>query len=68
MYRYALSTVYQAISQSMPHGTKHSGKHDKDSEYRFQLVETDREFTYDENGRLLSSKEQEENRQPSRTG
>jgi hypothetical protein len=52
----------------MPHGTKHSGKHDKDSEYRFQLVETDREFTYDENGRLLSSKEQEENRQPSRTG
>ena len=45
----------------MPHGTKHNGKHDKDSEYRFQLVETDREFTYDENGRLLSSKEQEEN-------
>ena len=45
----------------MPHGTKHNGKHDKDSEYHFQLVETDREFTYDENGRLLSSKEQEEN-------
>ncbi len=45
----------------MPHGTKHNGKHDKDSEYHFQLVETDREFTYDENGRLLSSSEQEEN-------
>ena len=45
----------------LPHGTKHNGKHDKDSEYHFQLVETDREFTYDENGRLLSSKEQEEN-------
>ena len=45
----------------LPHGSKHNGKHDKDGEYHFQLVETDREFTYDENGRLLSSKEQEEN-------
>ncbi|WP_289804044.1 RHS repeat-associated core domain-containing protein, partial [Faecalibaculum rodentium] len=39
----------------------HKGKHDKDGEYNFQLVETDREFAYDENGRLLSSSEQEEN-------
>ena len=45
----------------LPHGSKHNGKHDKDGEYHFQLVETDREFTYDENGRLLSSSEQEEN-------
>ncbi|MDE6950848.1 MAG: hypothetical protein K2P64_08040 [Lachnospiraceae bacterium] len=45
----------------LPHGSKHNGKHDKDGEYHFRLVETDREFTYDENGRLLSSKEQEEN-------
>jgi len=45
----------------LPHGSKHKGKHDKDGEYNFQLVETDREFAYDENGRLLSSSEQEEN-------
>ena len=58
---YGYDLLGQRVSMMDAHGTKHNGKHDKDSEYHFQLVETDREFTYDENGRLVSSREQEEN-------
>ena len=43
-----------------PHGGQHTNKHDKDGEYNFQIVETKRTFTYDEDGKLLTATENEE--------
>ncbi len=43
-----------------PHGNKHS-KHDKDATFAYQIVETDRTFTYDDAGKLLSATETEDN-------
>ncbi len=43
-----------------PHGSKHS-KHDKDASFAYQIVETDRTFTYDDAGKLLSATETEDN-------
>ncbi len=42
-----------------PHGTAHSGKHDKDATFAYQIVQTDRTFTYDDAGKLLSATENE---------
>ncbi len=39
-----------------PHGTKHA-KHDKDATFAYQIVETDRTFTYDAAGKLVSATE-----------
>ncbi len=41
-----------------PHGSKHR-KHDKDATFAYQIVETDRTFTYDDAGKLLSATETE---------
>ena len=43
-----------------PHGTKHA-KHDKDATFAYQIVETDRTFTYDAAGKLVSATETEDN-------
>ncbi len=43
-----------------PHGSKHR-KHDKDASFAYQIVETDRTFTYDDAGKLLSATETEDN-------
>ena len=43
-----------------PHGTKHN-KHDKDATFAYQIVQTDRTFTYDDAGKLLSATETEDN-------
>lgn len=43
-----------------PHGNKHR-KHDKDASFAYQIVETDRTFTYDDAGKLLSATETEDN-------
>ena len=43
-----------------PHGDKHSNKHDKDAEHNYQIIETKRSFTYDDDGRLLTATENEE--------
>lgn len=43
-----------------PHGSKHK-KHDKDATFAYQIVETDRTFTYDDAGKLLSATETEDN-------
>ncbi len=43
-----------------PHGGQHTNKHDKDGEYNFQIVETERTFTYDADGKLLTATENEE--------
>lgn len=43
-----------------PHGNKHS-KHDKDATFAYQIIETDRTFTYDDAGKLLSATETEDN-------
>ena len=43
-----------------PHGGQHTNKHAKDGEYNFQIVETTRTFTYDEDGKLLTATENEE--------
>lgn len=43
-----------------PHGSKHA-KHDKDAAFAYQIVETDRTFTYDDAGKLLSATETEDN-------
>lgn len=43
-----------------PHGTQHRQKHGKDAEPDFQIIETDRSFTYDADGRLTSILENEE--------
>ena len=43
-----------------PHGGQHTNKHDKDGEYNFQIVETERAFTYDADGKLLTATENEE--------
>ena len=43
-----------------PHGTKHA-KHDKDATFAYQIVQTDRTFTDDDAGKLLSSTETEDN-------
>ncbi len=44
-----------------PHGTGHNGKHDKDAAFAYQIVQTDRTFTNDDAGKLLSSTETEDN-------
>lgn len=44
-----------------PHGNRHNGKHDKDATFAYQIVETDRTFTYDVAGRLLTATETEDN-------
>jgi len=44
-----------------PHGTRHNGKHDKDADFAYQIVQTDRIFAYDDAGKLLSMMENEEN-------
>jgi len=44
-----------------PHGNNHSGKHDKDATFAYQIVQTDRTFTYDDTGKLLSANETEDN-------
>ena len=44
-----------------PHGTRHNGKHDKDADFAYQIVQTDRTFTYDDAGKLLRMMEDEEN-------
>ncbi len=43
-----------------PHGGQHTGKHDKDGEYHFQIIETNRTFAYDDDGKLLKATEKEE--------
>lgn len=40
-----------------PHGTHHNGKHNNHGKNKFEMIETVRSFTYDENGRLLECKE-----------
>ena len=44
-----------------PHGNRHNGKHDKDATFAYQIVETDRTFTYDAAGKLLTATETEDN-------
>ena len=44
-----------------PHGNRHNGKHDKDATFAYQIVETDRTFTYDVAGKLLTATETEDN-------
>ncbi len=44
-----------------PHGNRHNGKHDKDTTFAYQIVETDRTFTYDAAGKLLTATETEDN-------
>jgi RHS repeat-associated protein len=44
-----------------PHGNKHNGKHDKDDTFAYQIIVTDRTFTYDQAGKLLSMTETEDN-------
>ena len=44
-----------------PHGSRHNGKHDKDATFAYQIVETDRTFTYDAAGKLLTATETEDN-------
>lgn len=44
-----------------PHGTAHSGKHDADATFAYQIIQTDRTFTYDDAGKLLSATETEDN-------
>ena len=44
-----------------PHGGQHRNKHDKDGKDNYQIVETNRTFEYDEDGKLLKSTEKEEN-------
>ena len=44
-----------------PHGNRHNGKHDKDATFAYQSVETDRTFTYDAAGKLLTATETEDN-------
>jgi len=36
-----------------PHGTHHNGKHNNRGKNKFEMIETYRTFTYDDNGRLL---------------
>ncbi|MDL2302716.1 hypothetical protein LJC58_10270, partial [Lachnospiraceae bacterium OttesenSCG-928-D06] len=44
------------------HDGKHEdGKHDKDAAFVYQIIETNRTFTYGEAGKLLSMTEDEEN-------
>lgn len=43
-----------------PHGGQHRNKHDKDGLYNYQIVETNRTFTYDEDGKLTGAVEDEE--------
>ena len=44
-----------------PHGNRHNGKYDKDATFAYQIVETDRTFTYDVAGKLLTATETEDN-------
>ena len=65
LYAYAWDDKHDGKHESwhddlFPHGNKHINKHDKDGIYNFQIIETKRAFTYDDDGRLLTAAENED--------
>ena len=65
LYAYAWDDKHDGKHESwhddlFPHGNKHINKHDKDGIYNFQIIETKRDFTYDDDGKLLTAAENED--------
>ena len=65
LYAYAWDDKHDGKHESwhddlFPHGNKHINKHDKDGIYNFQIIETKRAFTYDDDGKLLTAAENED--------